>query len=207
MRNRLVATALALLSGAFSASAANLVINSDFETGDLSGWTLSGAHSAPSDNGIYYGVDSTDAHGGKYGAYFGPLGGIMQLDQTLITSPGATYTISFWLAQSPAAPAPYINSFTASFGGTTLYSQVNVTNSGFTQYNFLSTASSTSSTLEFGFRNDTGFFSLDDISVTASGTNAPEPATTLLVMLPTGLFLLRKYKKSGSGTNVSFLAE
>lgn len=207
MRNRLFAAALALLSGPFWASAANLVVNSGFETGDLSGWTLSGTNSAPSDNGIYYGVDGADAHGGNYGAYFGPVGGILKLDQTLATSPGTTYMISFWLAQAPETPAPYVNSFMASWGGTTLYSQVGFPSSGFTQYNFLSTASSPSSILEFGFRNDAGFFSLDDISVTASDTAVPEPATPLLVVLPVGLFLLRRYRKNGSGNNISFFAE
>ncbi|MBV9937729.1 MAG: carbohydrate binding domain-containing protein [Acidobacteriaceae bacterium] len=206
MRSQLVVAAFALLSGSFLASAANLVVNSGFETGDLSGWALSGTNSDPSDNGIYYGVDGADAHSGNYGAYFGPIGGILKLDQTLATSPGATYTISFWLAQSPATPAPYVNSFTASFGGATLYSQVGVPSSGFTQYSFSSTASSNSSILEFGFRNDTGYFSLDDASVTTSDTVVPEPVTSLLVVLPVGLFLLRRYK-DGSGTSTSSLGE
>lgn len=160
---------------------ANIVANPGFETGDLSSWSVSGANSSPGENGIYYGVDTVDAHSGTFGGYFGALGGLMNLTQTLTTAPGAAYTISFWLAQT-AAPLPYVNSFSAAFAGATLVAQTALPASNFTQYTFAGTASTATSSLTFSFRNDTGFFSLDDISVDASGSAAaPEPATFLLL--------------------------
>src|SRR5437868_10545361 len=105
---------------------ANIITNPAFETGDLSGWTLSGTNSAPDDNGIFYGVDAVDAHSGNFGAFFGAIGGVQSLSQDLATIPGASYVVSFWLAQAPSAPAPYTNSFAVSFGGTTLASETNV---------------------------------------------------------------------------------
>jgi hypothetical protein len=67
--------------GASHAKADNIVVNPGFETADLSGWTISGAHSSPGDEGIYYGVDAADAHTGRYGTYFGPVGGVLNLTQ------------------------------------------------------------------------------------------------------------------------------
>jgi hypothetical protein len=166
--------------GGFPVKADTIVMNGGFETADLSGWTVSGAHSSPGDEGIYYGVDAVDAHTGRYGAYFGPVGGVLNLTQTLNTVPGTFYSLSFWLAQAPATPFPYVNSFTVSFGGTTLFSQTAVPAGAYTQYSFAQFASSASTTLAFAFRNDVGFFSLDDVAVMAADS-VPEPASWLLV--------------------------
>ena len=165
--------------GSLPVRADNIVANGGFETADLSNWTVSGAHSSPGDEGIYYGVDGTDAHTGRFGAYFGPVGGVLNLTQTLSTVPGTLYSVSFWLAQAPATVTPYINSFTVLFGGTTLFSQTPVPAEAYTQYSFTQLASSASTTLAFSFRNDVGFFSLDDVAVTAA-SSVPEPASWLL---------------------------
>ncbi len=169
-----------LLTG-LSASADNLVTNPGFETGDLSGWTLSGTDSAPAFNGLYYGVDPADAHSGAFGAYFGPVGGVMTLGQNLTVMPNTDYTISFWLAQAPATPAPYINTLGVSFGGQPWVTQAGVPEGPYTQYRVVGFSPSNSATLQFSFRNDTGFFSLDDVSV--SLTPAPEPAVWMLLVL------------------------
>ncbi|MFL6451853.1 MAG: hypothetical protein ACJ746_29915 [Bryobacteraceae bacterium] len=172
---------LLLLGAASPSFSANIVANPGFETGDLSSWSVTGANSSPGENGIYYGVDAMDAHSGTFGAYFGSSGGMMNLTQSLATSPGSAYTISFWLAQT-ATPFPYVNSFSVAFAGATLVSQTALPASNFTQYIFSGTASAATSALTFSFRNDTGFFSLDDISVDAgSNSVAPEPATFLLL--------------------------
>ncbi|HEY7303453.1 MAG TPA: hypothetical protein VH601_05040 [Bryobacteraceae bacterium] len=169
------------------AKASNLVTNSGFETGDFASWTLSGAN-VPDNSGIYYGVDGLNPHSGTFEAYFGSVGGILELSQTLSTVPGVSYTVTFWLAHSPETPFPYLNSFDASFGGSTLLSQAGVPDTGYTQYSFSRLATGTSTDLLFAFRDDTSYFSLDDVSVTPDAV--PEPGSALLVLFPlTALFL------------------
>lgn len=101
MRTVPFAILLTALSSA-SLPAANLVANGDFETGNLSNWTLSGCDSSPAYNGIDYGVDQSDARSGAYGAYLGGFGGVLALTQTFVTTGKTSYTVSFWLAQIPA---------------------------------------------------------------------------------------------------------
>jgi hypothetical protein len=184
MSNKYIIVLTVLLAASVPfAHGADIVTNPGFETGDLSGWTLSGADSSPQDNGIYYGVDATDAYSGAFGAYFGPIGGVLTLQQTLSTSPGSGYSLTFWLSQSVNTPPGYVNSFSVVFAGTTLYSQTNLPASSFSESTFDVTASSNSSLLAFNFRNDTGFFSLDDISVAPASVVVPEPATEILLIL------------------------
>ena len=98
--------------------------------------------------------------------------------------------MSFWLAQAPAASPAYVNSLAVSFGGTTLLNQAPVPAQAYTQYSFAQLAPPTSSILTFAFRNDSGFFSLDDVSVATN--SVPEPATWLLVAFVFGGFLIAR---------------
>ena len=185
---------IAAFCGSSSGTAASLATNGGFETGDLIGWSVTGSDSAPIYNGIYYGVDAADAHSGAYGAYFGPPGGILTLSQSISTAPGLGYTVSFWLAQDTAVSTGYINSLTVLLGSSTAYSSTNIPVEGYTLYSVYGVASTASDTLRLNFRNDTGFFSLDDVSVT-SGT--PEPASLLLIAPAlSGLLFFRRYKFS-----------
>jgi len=174
----------AALCGLFVAvptKADNLVSNPGFETGDFGGWNLSGTD-VPDNSGFFYGVDDLDPHAGGLAAYFGPVGGILNLTQTLSTTLGATYTVSFWLDQSVDTPAPYVNAFAISFGGATLFTATDAPASSYSQYSFSATAASSSTDLAFAFRNDTGFFSLDDVSVTGASAAVPEPGSAFLVL-------------------------
>jgi transposase-like protein len=72
---------------------ADMVINGGFETGDFTGWALSG-------NTDYTGVTTGIAHSGEYAAYFGPDGSLGYLSQSLATTVGTRYELSFFLASA-----------------------------------------------------------------------------------------------------------
>jgi len=145
----------------------NLVQNSGFETGDFTGWTWTG------NTGATFVGTGNYAHSGTYGAALGPVGSDGYLSQNLSTVVGDVYNISFWHFGYNGIP----NDFIASFGGAVLLSYVNDTTqpTAYTQYNFAFTATSTSSLLQFEYRNDPSYQGLDDISVTDAGANtAPD---------------------------------
>jgi hypothetical protein len=66
------------------------IVNGNFETGSLSGWTFTGAASS---------VSATDKHGGSYGAVLGKVGtysnGASNLAQTF-TAPAGSTTLTIW---------------------------------------------------------------------------------------------------------------
>jgi hypothetical protein len=180
LRLSLVAALFAFTSVAF---AQNLVQNGGFETGDFTDWTLSG------DTGLV-GVCSISTcpggyapYDGTYSAYFGPVGDTATISQVINTTPGDTYTLSFYLA-NPVGGTP--NYFSASLGTSTF----SFTNFGvafnWQQFSLTTVATGDQTTLSFTFRNDPAYWFLDDVSVTqgTSGT-VPEPST--LVMFGSGL--------------------
>lgn len=109
---------------------ADFVINGGFENGDFNGWTLSGD---PSVNFVQGGF----VHTGDYAAWFGETGDLGHLTQTLPTTAGTSYILSFWFAGSGDDPSE----FTASIGGSTLLDLVNPPfNVDYIQYAFTFTA-------------------------------------------------------------------
>jgi PKD repeat protein len=130
------------------------VLNGGFETGDFSGWTTNG------DTPFIF-VISNAAHSGASGAALDTSDSPGFLSQTLHTSAGATYLLSFWL-DSPDGITP--NEFLVSWNGTTLFDRTNIAATGWTNLQFVVTATGAGTVLQFGFRNDNSAFSLDDIS-------------------------------------------
>lgn len=166
---------------------ANLVQNCGFESGTFAGWSLNGVDSGPAYDGIAYGIDQADAHSGNYGAYLGGFGGVLNLSQIFATTPGVSYTVSYWLAQSPATPAPYQSLFSASFGNSVLTSISQASDFPFTRYLFTVAATSSTTTLLFGFRDDTGFFSIDDIEAIPVATPEPGNFGVLATLMGAGI--------------------
>ena len=132
-----------------------VVQNGGFETGDFTSWTPSG------NTGFTY-VDNNFVHSGNFGARLGPFGSLGFLSQTLPTVAGQSYLLSAWL-DSP--DGQITNNFLVSWNGTTIFSRTNLSKTGWTNLQFIVTATSSSTVLKFGFRNDPAYLGLDDVSV------------------------------------------
>jgi len=175
-----VAAPQAVAGTSCTSVAGNLVANCGFETGDFTGWTLSGAD-VPSELNVLYGVEGTDPvdniapNSGSYQAFFADLStSPTTISQNIATAAGSTYTISFYIAQDTnpnSGGSTYTNLFQASFGSSTLVASTVVPLQGYTAYSFSEVATGPASTLSLTFGNDLGEFLLDDVSVAA-----PEPA-------------------------------
>ena len=154
-----------------------LVQNGGFETGDFTGWSLTGSASAnfvgdaavPFTNAFgrvrYYG--SYYIHSGLYAAFLGESGDLASLSQTLATVPGQAYLLSFWL-DNPGkfANPPTPNQFTVAWNGNVLFNQANMRVFSYTNKQYVVSATDWSATLVFGAQNNPDYFGLDDVSVT-----------------------------------------
>jgi Protein of unknown function (DUF642)/PEP-CTERM motif len=174
-------------------ASANLVTNGGFEDGttvnyNMVDWSGIGAFQASSGD---YGHVS---HGGNFYAGFGWVGRLGSITQTLATTPGQQYDLSYYFASD----GYFTNQFVTTVGGNVLFDQSNIPFQGWTLYDYVFTATSSLTDLTFSGRDDPAWLALDDVSVTpVGGTPAPEPATMLLLGL--GLVGLagarRKFKK------------
>ena len=184
----------------FCTSSGNLVANCGFETGDFSSWTVAGLD-VPGQLNNLYGVEGTDPfplpggtapNSGSFQAFFSDANARpTTISEVLSTAIGGQYTISFYLAQELVGPGTVNNSVAVSFGGTTLATLTNVPVEGYTQYVYMATATTASTTLSLSFGNDIGEFLLDDVQVAT-----PEPATWGLMLFAGLMFFVGRKRFS-----------
>jgi hypothetical protein len=138
-----------------------LVQNGGFETGTFTNWTQSG-------NTNYTEITSGDSefvHSGTYGAELGPYGSLGYLSQTLPTFAGQNYLLSLWLDSPNISGTLTPNEFSVSWNGGVIFDQVNIGKIGWTNLQFIVTATSATTVLQLGFRDDPYYLGLDDINV------------------------------------------
>jgi hypothetical protein len=167
-----------VITGALSAPAtAAIVINGSFETGDLTGWTVTGNSGPMSVTTMPDFVED-----GTHALSYGQVGSLGFLSQTITTIAGDSYTFEFY--QETRAGTP--NQFQAYWAGNKIVDLVNSPiASSFSHYTFTEVATSTSTVIAFGFRQDPGFSAFDNVSVTDNGpvngpAATPEPASLVL---------------------------
>ena len=169
------AASVAAIAVATPASATvELINNGGFETGNFSGWTQSG------NTGFTFVQCGPGQIAGNCTAYFGPVGSVGGISQTIATIVGRTYVFNFAL-RNLGGPT---NSFAALIGGNTVLSYTNAGAFGAALNSFNYVATGTSTAVQFNFRQDPSYFGLDSVSLTAG---VPEPMTWALMILGFGL--------------------
>jgi hypothetical protein len=143
-----------------------LLQNGGFEYGSFADWVLSVnqvniSHVAGNYNGI--GGVLGSPHSGKFSAFLGMNSSTGYLTQTVPTVPGQSYLLSLFMNSSVSAGGT--NEFAVSWDGITLFDQVGLATTGWTNLQFVVWATSDASDLEFTFDNPMNNFILDDVTL------------------------------------------
>ena len=182
------ALALALWAGSVPGQS-NVVVNGGFESG-LASWSTTGFFA----QGFDFGIDST-AHTGSSAFFGGAIESPGFLSQSIPTSVGATYDLSFWVASDGFLP----NQFRVVVNGQTLLTRDDILLQPYSTFHTSFIATSPSSQLQFGFRNDSGSLHLDDVSVAV----IPEPEVSLLMAIGLGALALVRRRRAASSPSSS----
>lgn len=144
------------------------IVNGDFETGNLSGWTTTGSH-----------IDVQQLElGGSFGHYsveLSPTSIPETLAQDVATTPGQNYFISFDLIGDPEGTH---TPFSVTWDGATLLSLTDVP-AGVNHYAFevAGDGAASSTSLQFSYADDADGMILDSVSVSPA-TSPPTESTS-----------------------------
>ena len=149
-----------LFLGTAGRTSANLIVNGDFETGTFAGWTTT-----PAPVGSDFGVGPVPPAHDTLGAIFSANGtDFDSISQTIVTTPGAFYDLSFFYRVDDPASPPH-NGLRVLFNGVLVYENLDAI-SGFGTFTFTHLpATGSTTTVEFQGRNVAGSDYLDDVSV------------------------------------------
>jgi len=144
----------------------SLIQNGGFETGDFTDWTLEGEGGNFDfvDDGTYTGIPP---HSGNRFAALGEVGFQAYLLQTVPTVAGQSYLLTLWL-NCPDSTAP--TEFSVAWNGNTFFDQVDMPQTtmppaGWTNLQFIVTATNNASVLQIGGQDDDYYLGLDDVSL------------------------------------------
>lgn len=146
----------------------NLVSNCGFEMGSFARWIATGDLD-------YSGVADYAADSGGYGSYWGSVGNLAYLDQTIDTNPGQAYQLWFSLTDT-SDPDPSVEGstyFEARWNGNSLVTLRDSPAFGWQGYCFNVTSDSGSSLIRFVFRHDPAYFYLDDVILVPTADACP----------------------------------
>ena len=193
---------LAALALAPVARAQNLVQDPGFESATSStsapGWTLSSGFGTDYvfTNGGTTATGGSANSGSWYAEFTATSAASAQsgtLSQTISTTAGQYYTVSFFLANFGG---PH-NTFLATFGGQTVLSLTDASAFGYQQFTMVVRATSNSSKLAFTAEQDPASFGLDDVSVQAGPAPVMGGGLVSLGISAAG-FLMRRLRRGRS---------
>jgi hypothetical protein len=163
----------------------SLIINGGFETGNFNGWTL---NLITESNGFLYNFVTNKfterinlrrvtvtPQSGSYFAALGTGGGEGYLSQNVATVAGIPYLLSLWMENADGETP---NEFTVWWNGGTLFDQIDMPKSGWTNLQYIVTATGNSAVVQIGARDDATYLELDNVSLTPISPPAFTPITT-----------------------------
>jgi hypothetical protein len=201
--NKLLAStalgAMLTLSGGANAAVVNLLTNGSFETGNFSGWTLSGNLGFLGVATSFSGVLPEDGH---YLAYAGAVGSNNVLSQTFADVAGDTYTMTGWVYGFGGRPSDLGLNITDSLDNPLASIFINpYPRSGWTEYS-LSFVGSGLDKFTILSRNDPSYQLLDNFQIL--NTTIPEASTWAMMLLGMAGLGFAGYRKAQSTESPMF---